>query len=277
VNGKVCLVTGATSGIGEATARGLARLGARVFVHGRDGEKCARVVHAIKAATGNTQVESVLADFASLAAVRTMAEDLRTRLPRLDVLVNNAGTMAPGRRVTAEGLDRTFVVNHLAPFLLTNVLLDRLRASRPARIVNVASMMHGLARVTAADLDPGGPYGWMQGYNRSKLALVLFTRALARRLSGSGVVANAVHPGAVRSREPNNAWARLVARSVLRFMLSAEEGARTSLHLAASPDTAEVSGLYFVKCVPVAPSRYASDDDLAERLWRVSEKLTGLA
>lgn len=272
--GKTCLVTGATSGIGEATARELAGLGAHVLVHGRDREKCERVVQAIRSATRNNSVEPILADFRSLADVRAMAEQVNSTVERLDVLVNNAGTTRPGRRLTSEGLDETFAVNHLAPFLLTNLLLPTIKASRPARIVNVSSMLHRMARLNLSDLPVEGPHDWMRGYNRSKLALVLFTRSLARRLAGSGVVANALHPGAVRSREPGGWSGRVLANTLLRFMLSPDDGARTSLYLATAPEAAEVSGLYFTKCAPVAASRHALADDVAERLWEVSAKLT---
>jgi NAD(P)-dependent dehydrogenase (short-subunit alcohol dehydrogenase family) len=275
MNGKTCLVTGATSGIGEATARGLAGLGAHVLVHGRDGDKCERVVQAIRAATRNNSVEPILADFRSLADVRAMAEHVNSTVERLDVLVNNAGTMTPGRRLTSEGLDETFAVNHLAPFLLTNLLLPKIKASRPARIVNVSSMLHRMARLNLSDLPVEGPHDWMRGYSRSKLALVLFTRSLARRLAGSGVVANSLHPGTILSREPSGWLGRLLVQTLLRFMLSPDEGARTSLYLATSLEAAEVSGVYFTKCAPVAASRNALADDVAERLWQVSAKLTG--
>ncbi len=276
MKGMICLVTGATSGIGEATARGLAQLGAHVLVHGRSREKCARVVREITTGTGNDKVEPVYADFASLAEVRTLAEDVNVRVPRLDVLINNAGGAARERMLTSDGLERTFAVNHLAPFLLTNLLLDKLKASAPARVVNVSSMMHRMAHIDFDDLQAEGRYGWMRIYGRSKLANLLFTRSLAGRLAGTGVVANALHPGGVRTGSQDSAKMGFFMRLMLRFMLSPEEGARTSLYLATSSEVAEVSGLYFVKCKIAKTSRDAQDDAMAERLWQVSAQLTGL-
>ena len=275
MTGRVCLVTGATSGIGEATARGLATLGAQVLVHGRNSEKCARIVREIKTDTGNDKVEPVCADFASLAEVRALAQEVLARESRLDVLVNNAGGTAPKRTLTRDGLEQTFAVNHLAPFLLTRLLLDTLKASAPARIVNVSSTMHRMAKVDFDDLQSERRFGPMRVYGRSKLANILFTRSLASRLAESGVTANALHPGGVRTGL-SGSGPGILSRLMGRFMLSPEEGARTSLYLATAAEVAEVSGLYFVKCQPAKTSRDALDDDAAERLWKISSQLTGL-
>lgn len=272
---KVCLVTGATSGIGEATARALATLGAQVLVHGRSNEKCGRIVHEIKTDTGNNSVEPICADFASLADVRALATKVRTRVSRLDVLVNNAGGTVPKRTLTRDGLEYTFAVNHLAPYLLTRLLLETLTASAPARIVTVSSTMHRMATIDFDDLQSERRFGPMRAYGRSKLANILFTRSLASRLAGSGVTANALHPGGVRTGL-SGSGPGFLSRLMGRFMLSPEQGARTSLYLATAADVAEVSGLYFVRCAPAKTSRDALDDDAAERLWQISAELTGL-
>ena len=272
---KVCLVTGATSGIGEATAAGLATLGAHVLVHGRDNEKCERIVQKIKNDTGNDTVEPVCADFSSLAEVRALAKEVNARVSRLDVLVNNAGGSAPKRSLTHDGLEQTFAVNHLAPFLLTNLLLDQLKDSAPARIVNVSSALHRMAKIDFDDLQSERRFRGMRAYGRSKLANILFTHSLARRLAGSGVTANAVHPGGVRTGLMGSGTG-LLPRLMGRFLLSPEEGARTSLYLSTSAEVADVSGQYFVKCAPAKTSPAAFDDDTADRLWQVSAQLTGL-
>jgi NAD(P)-dependent dehydrogenase (short-subunit alcohol dehydrogenase family) len=272
---SVYLVTGATSGIGEATARGLARLGARVIVHGRNREKCAAAVRAIASDTGNDRIEWVSADFTSLGEVRALANDLNARLPRLDVLVNNAGGSARKRTLTREGFEQNFGVNHLAPFLLTNLLIDKLKASAPSRIVNVSSMMHRMASINFDDLQSERRFGGMRTYGQSKLANILFTRSLARRLAGSRVTANALHPGAVNTALSGTNSGPL-AWVAGYLMLSPEQGARTSLYLSTAPEVADVSGQYFIKCKPAVPSREAQDDRVAERLWQVSAQLTGL-
>jgi retinol dehydrogenase 12 len=183
--------------------------------------------------------------------------------------MGGGGTIAPG------GVDQAFVVNHLAPFLLTHLLLDALKSSAPARIVNVASMMHRFARLEPDDVPVEGPYNALRGYNRSKLALILFTRVLARRLEGTRVVINALHPGAVRPGGQGRGGSALL-QALLWFMLTPEEGARTSLYLAAAPEAAEMSGSYFVKCPPAPVAPRATNDMLAERVWTASARLTGL-
>ncbi len=275
LRGKVCVVTGATSGIGLVTARELARRGARLAVVGRNPAKAAAVVEQIRAATGNREVEAFLADLSLQHQVRNLARQLQERYDRLDVLVNNAGGIWLKRKLTAEGLEMTFAVNHLAYFLLTELLLDRLRTSAPARVVNVASDAHRKATLDFSNLQGEHGYnGWRQ-YCRTKLMNVLFTYELARRLAGTGVTANAVHPGWVATNfGGNNGWRgrlwHLVTRS---FALSPTEGARTVIELAAAPELEGVSGRYFVRQRAVDSSAASHDQAAADRLWQVSHDL----
>jgi NAD(P)-dependent dehydrogenase (short-subunit alcohol dehydrogenase family) len=280
MNGKICLVTGATHGIGLVTARALAAAGATVLVHGRDAERGAAVAADIARASGNSGVRFVRADFLHLDEVRELAAELN-RLPRLDVLVNNAALMdGARRRCTAEGYDATFGVNHLAPFLLTNLLLPKLEQSSPARVVVVASEAHR----RAGWLDFGdlmnSRVGFLRAYDRSKLANLLFMRALARRLKGSAVSVNAAHPGFVRSQLFRDVHGplRLLFATVLRpFMRSPREGARTSMYLATSPEVEGESGGYYRDCRRIQPSAAARCDEAAARLWSESVRLTALA
>ncbi|MGH8305244.1 MAG: SDR family oxidoreductase [Steroidobacteraceae bacterium] len=279
MNGKICLVTGATHGIGLITARALAAAGATVLVHGRDAALAESVAAGIGRESGNRAVRFVQADFARLAEVRRLGAEFAASFPRLDVLINNAGTMGAARTRTADGYDRTFAVNHLAPFLLTNLLLGKLTQSAPARVIVVASEAHRRARFDFGDLM-NARVGFLTAYQRSKLANLLFTRALARRLAGSGVTVNALHPGFVRSHlfHGSPALVRLVLATAARpFMRSAEEGAETSVYLATSPEVEGRSGGYYRGCRPVAPSRAAQCDEDAARLWDESARLTGLA
>jgi NAD(P)-dependent dehydrogenase (short-subunit alcohol dehydrogenase family) len=279
MTGKTVLVTGATNGIGLETAKGLAALGAHVLVHGRSAERGAAALDEIKKAVPAAKVEFVKADLSSLAGVRGLAEEVLRRSPKLDVLVNNAGGIFTTRTITADGIETTLAVNHLAPFYLTNLLLDRIKASAPARIVTVASSAHRGKHIHFDDLNteknfpPGGPYG------QSKLANILFARALAMRLAGTGVTSNSLHPGAVRTGFAKDATGiTKVAMALLRpFFISPEAGARTSIYLASSPEVEGVSGKYFASRQKTAPSQAAQDDVAAEKLWAVSEKLVGLA
>lgn len=277
MNGKTCLVTGATHGIGLVTARALAAAGATVLVHGRDGELGRAVAADIARTSGNPAVRFVRADFMHLDEVRELAEQL-ARLPRLDVLINNAGIIDRARRCTAEGYDATFGVNHLAPFLLTNLLLEKLAGSAPARVVVVASEAHRRARLEFGDLM-NARVGYLRAYARSKLANLLFARALARRLPGSAVTVNALHPGVVATQLfrgfPPLARA-LLATAARPFMRSPARGARTSVYLASSPEVAGQSGGYYRDCRRIEPSAAARCDEAAARLWSESVRLTAL-
>ncbi len=275
---KTALITGATSGIGETTALALARAGARVILHGRNAEKLALTRERIMAETGNSRIETIRADFSALADVRAMADEALARFERLDVLINNAGGTFYKKSLSADEYEKTFAVNHLAPFLLTNLLLERLKASAPARIIVLSSMIHAYAGANMR--RPGGwPYLFFIAYGRSKLANLLFTRELALRLKGSGVTVNAVHPGIVRSKvyhTGNRAFDRII-HGLLGNVLTPEEGARTPYYLAASPDVADITGEYFID-ERIAPSSRASRDmKRAADLWRLSEEMTGLA
>lgn len=276
MDGKVCVVTGATSGIGKAAATALARLGARVVLVGRDRGRAEAAAAQIGPAGTPPTVE--IADLAAMEQVRALAGRLAA-LERVDVLINNAGLVLGERRVPPDGFEHVFAVNHLAPFLLTNLLLPRLAAAAPARVITVTSDAHSAARL---DLDdPNLERGWdsWRSYANSKLANILFTRELARRLDGTGVTANCAHPGVVRTgfgREgsPLLRFGVLLGRP---FFLSPERGADTIVYLASSPGVAGQTGGYYVKRRPREPSAAARDEAAARKLWEISEKLTGLA
>jgi NAD(P)-dependent dehydrogenase (short-subunit alcohol dehydrogenase family) len=274
----VALVTGASAGIGLYTALGLARAGMRVIMTGRDASRIERARRIVAERSGSIEVETELADFASIAQVRALAETVLAKHDRLDVLVNNAGLITPELALSQDGIEMMMAVNHLAPFLLTNLLLDRLKASVPARIVTVASQAHRGAR-----LDPGElvkPRDWtsLSGYDRSKLCNVLFTRALARRLAGTGVTATCLHPGVVATDIGNRAGtlAGLGWRLIKPFLIGPEKGAETSIFLATVANPAPFNGAYVVGRAPVRPDATALDHHLAEQLWTESARLVGL-
>ncbi len=278
MDGKIVMVTGGTSGIGFVTARELAAKGATVVIVGRDDARGARAVAAIRRHTGNDWVSFQRADLSRQAEIRRLARNFVEEHPRLDVLVNNAGAIFTERQLSADGLEMTFALNHLAYFLLTNLLLDRLRAAGAARVVNVASRAHEGASIDFADLQSERSYSGWRAYQRSKLANILFTYELARRLEGTGVTANALHPGFVASNFGMNN--KLLFRLGLRlaFLVSAidvEEGAQTPIHLASAPELEGVSGRYFVRKQPAESSPRSRDPETARRLWEVSEQLTG--
>ena len=276
MSGQTALVTGATGGIGLATAVALAGLGARVGVVGRDEKRTAAAVQAVLAVPGSGGADGFLADFSDPREVRALAAEVLAAYSRLDVLVNNAGGYWSDRHVSADGLEWTFAVNHLAPFLLTSLLEERLRESAPARIVTVASDAHRAGRIEFDDLQAERGYAGMRAYAQSKLANILFTRELARRLSGSGVAAYSVHPGTVRTgfaREDAGRLFSLVLRAGALLMKSPEQGAQTSVYAASSPELVGRTGEYLAKSRVARPSARAQDDVAAARLWSVSEDL----
>ncbi len=280
MRGKVCLITGATSGIGEVTARELAKQGATVVVVGRSRQKAEATVHEIKSHTGNQDVGYLLADLSSQREVRDLAKEFEARHDRLDVLVNNAGAIFSEYGETGDGIERTFAVNHLNYFLLTNLLLDELRSGAPSRVVNVSSGAHQGAELDFDDLGTKQNYGFMKAYGRSKLANILFTYELARRLEESGITANALHPGAVSTNfGSNNAvwYARPVLALFRLFAVSPEKGAETSVYLASSPEVEGVTGKYFANKKPVSSSKASCDEAAAKKLWHLSEEMTGLS
>lgn len=271
--GRTVLVTGGTGGIGKATADGLAVLGARVAITGRDRGRAEAAADEIRTATG-AQVDVFVADLSAQAEVRRMAAEVLAELPRIDVLVNNVGGYWNTRHVTADGLERTFAVNHLAPFLLTRLLLERLGETGAARVVTVSSNAHTAGRIDFEDLQGERSYSGERAYSQSKLANVLFTYELARRLQGTSITANALHPGVVRTsfgaEDPSGVQRVLVP--VLRpFLRSPARGAATSIHLASAPGLARVSGRYFVNGKPKASSARSYDEAAAGRLWEISE------
>jgi NAD(P)-dependent dehydrogenase (short-subunit alcohol dehydrogenase family) len=277
-DGRVVVVTGATAGIGAAAAVELAKRGDRVIPVGRDHERLEKVADRIGEAAGGGRPTPLQADFAKLDDVRRLADDVRDRHERIDVLVNNAGLVMGERRLTEDGYETTFQVNHLAPFLLTNLLLDRLRDSAPARVITTSSDAHRNARIDFDDLHGEREFAGWRAYGQSKLANVLFTRELARRTQDDDITANAVHPGVIRTSLNRNqgglfALGWLVAKP---FFGSPKRGASTIVHLATSDEGGQVSGEYFTKSEKQPLGRRATDDEAARRLWEVSEDLTGL-
>jgi retinol dehydrogenase 14 len=275
---KVCLITGATSGIGKATAMGLASMGASIVMVGRDRGRGEAVMAEIKEKSGNASVDLMLADVSSQEQIRQLADEFKGAYPRLDVLINNAGVFRSKRTTTEDGIETTFAVNHLAYFLLTNLLLDVLEASAPSRIVNVASGDHSNGTIDFDDLQGEKGYKGAKAYSQSKLANVLFTYELARRLEGTGVTANCLHPGVVRTNFGSGVSGvfGFMVRALRPLMISPEKGAETSIYLASSPEVEGLSGRYFVKKDEARSSDVTYDERLARRLWEVSAELTNL-
>jgi len=277
MQGKICLVTGANSGIGKATALGLAQMGATVVMVCRDRTKGEAAQRVVKAKSGNDSVDLLLADLSSQQSIRQLAQDFKQRYTQLHVLINNAGVYNFTRRETVDELEMTFAVNVLAPFLLTNLLLDVIKASAPSRIINVSSDSHEAGYINLDDLQSKKSYRAMRTYGQSKLALILITYELARQLQGTGVTVNCLHPGFVAT---NIAQGNLppIARTLAKFILSffgvsPEEGAKTSIYLASSPDVEGVTGKYFVKSVPKQSTPISYDESLQQRLWDECTKL----
>lgn len=274
IAGATVLITGATSGIGRATAMGLASSGARVAIVGRDKDRAETVAHELIALGGTA--ETFVADLSSLADVRRLADEVLVRLPRLDVLVNNVGGYWKTRHVTVDGIERTLAVNHLASFLLTSLLLARLSANGTGRVVNVASNVQAVGRIHFDDPQGERHYSGGRAYNQSKLANVLFTYELARRTTGTGVTANALHPGVVRTSfgaEDPATFQRFATPLMRPFMKSPQQGAATSIYVASSPDLSGVTGQYFARCTAKRSSKRSHDPVMAQRLWDLSEEL----
>jgi len=279
MQGRICLITGANSGIGKATALGLAKMGATVVLVSRDRARGEQAQSEIKAQSDNPNIDLLLADLSSQQSIRQLADDFKQRYSQLHVLINNAGVFSPRKRLTVDGIDMVFAVNQLAPFLLTNLLLDVLKASAPARIVNVSSDSHEANYLKLDDLQSEKHYRPMRAYGQSKLALVLFTYELARRLEGTGVTANCLHPGFVATNIAQRGLpppVRLLAKPIFLFGISPEQGARTSIYLASSPDVEGVTGKYFVKSVPRQSAPLTHDESLQHKLWQVCAVMTGL-
>lgn len=276
---KICLLTGATSGIGKATAMGLANMGATVVMVSRNTEKGEALKKEIGQQTGNTALDFLQVDLSSQESIRQLVATFKQRYQHLHVLINNAGLFSARRQETVDGIETTLAVNYLAPFLLTNLLLDTLKASAPARIVTVASEAQGMGLLNLDDLQMSKRYRMFGAYAQSKLAEILFTYELARRLEGTGVTANALHPGFVNTnigQDSSNPFMRILTRIIFSRGITPEEGAKTSLYLASSPDIAGVTGKYFAKSIPVRSVPLSYDEETQKRLWNISASLVHL-
>lgn len=278
MQGKTVAITGASSGIGLETARALAAQGARVVMVVRSQERGEAAIATIRTSAPDARLELVLADLYSLAEVRKAAAEIRARCERIDVLINNAGLIHKTRELTVDGFERTFALNHLAAFLLTYELRELLAASAPARVVTVSSTGHKYARFSWEDIATGW-HGEIAAYGTSKLCNIWFARESARRMASARVTSNALHPGPVASNfGASGSWLFKYGTKLARpFLLSSEQGARTSIYLASSPEVAGVTGEYFVKCKVATPSKRARDDDSARKLWSLSEQLCGVS
>jgi NAD(P)-dependent dehydrogenase (short-subunit alcohol dehydrogenase family) len=278
MQGKTVLITGANQGIGKASAVVLGKLGAKLVLVCRSADKGRTAAGDIERA-GAKSVELLVGDMGSQADIRRVAAEVKAKHDRLDVLLNNAGVLVTSRRTTVDGIEETFAVNHLGYFLLTNLLLDLLKAGERSRVVSVSSEAHRRAKMHWEDLQfKTTSYSAFAAYGQSKLANILFTRSLARRLAGTGVTANCLHPGVIASGfgQTYGGVISLLIKVARPFMITTEQGAQTSVFLASSPDVEGVTGKYFDKCKERQPNRQALDDAAPERLWAVSEELTGL-
>ena len=280
MQGKTVVVTGGTSGIGEVAAVRLAAQGARIVLIARDRKRADVTMGMLRQANPGALHDVHIGDLSSIADMKRVAGEVASSESRIDVLINNAGAVFLSRKVSVDGLEMTFATNHVNYFVVTNVLLDRLKATPGARVVCTASDAHKSGKLDFDDLQSEKNYASFRVYGTSKLCNILFTRELARRLEGTGVTANCLHPGFVGTRfgqnNATNLFMKALARVIMTFGLSPEEGAKTIIHLASSPDAATISGEYFYKCKVAEPSLAAQDDDAAKRLWDVSAKITGL-
>jgi NAD(P)-dependent dehydrogenase (short-subunit alcohol dehydrogenase family) len=280
MSGKVIVITGATSGVGLHAAIELAATGARLVLVGRNPERGGAALAAVRRRTPQAEADIRYADLARLDQVRELGAALDAALPRIDVLINNAGAIFQRRQFTAYGLERTFALNHMAYFLLSHLLREKLVASAPARIVNVASEAHRGATLDFGDLQGEKRYSGWRAYQRSKLCNILFTRELSRRLAGTGVTVNCLHPGFVATRfgDDNGGLFRLAVKLAKKVSaIAPERGAETAVYLASSEEVAGQSGGYYDKCRPATPSAAAQDDAAASRLWQESARIAGIA
>jgi NAD(P)-dependent dehydrogenase (short-subunit alcohol dehydrogenase family) len=282
IEGKTCLITGSTSGIGKEIAVGLAKMKANVVLVGRSKAKCQATLEEIwrnaSISTNMNRVSYLLADLSSQASIHQLANEFLERYESLDILINNAGVFLSRRFTTVDSIEYTFAVNHLAPFLLTNLLFERIKASSPSRIITTSSVAHRGAHINFDNLQfERGRYNGVEAYRQSKLANILFTKELARRSRGSGVTSNCFHPGGVRTNLVQSSpwYYRLIWAIINPFLVSPMKGADTAIYLASSSKVAEISGKYFVNRKPVSPWELADDHDSAARLWKISEELTG--
>jgi NAD(P)-dependent dehydrogenase (short-subunit alcohol dehydrogenase family) len=279
MEGKVCVITGATSGLGLEAAERLAKLGARLVLVGRDEARGAAALARLRASVPGVAARILYGDLSRLAEMKRIGGEIAASEPRIDVLINNAGALFASRHVTPDGLELTFALNHMAYFVVTSLLLDNLKASAPSRIVSTASFAHRGQALDFGDLQATKSYGGMRVYGRSKLANILFTRELARRLAGSGVTANCLHPGFVATRfgGGNGILMRTAVRIAMVGAIPVAKGAETIVYLATAPEVASVSGGYFAKSRPARPSAAAQDDVAARRLWDESAAIAGIA
>ncbi len=278
MNEKTVVITGATSGIGEVAADHLAQLGARIVFVARDRERGEAMRKHLRAVAGHTDHVVHYADLTRLSEMKRVAHEIADSEPEIDVLANNAGALFNSRTVTEDGLEKTFALNHMSYFVLTNILLPRLKATPGARIVSTASGAHRGAKLDFDDLQSVKNYSGLSVYGRSKLMNILFTRELARRLAGTGVTANCLHPGFVATRfgDESGGIVSLAARAAKNFALTPEQGAETIIYLASSDDVEGKTGGYYYKCKPDTPTREAQNDDDAKRLWEISVKISGV-
>jgi NAD(P)-dependent dehydrogenase (short-subunit alcohol dehydrogenase family) len=280
MNGKTVVITGGNAGIGKATAIALAKKGTSIVITSRSEEKAKAAVDEIKKSSGNDQIDYVQVDLISQQSVRKAAEEIKAKCPKIDVLINNAGCYLSELVLSPEGYEGQFATNHLGHFLLTNLLIDNLKAADKARIVNLSSIGHKSTRELDLDdinYDKTEYSGW-KSYSRSKFCNILFTKELARVLEGTGITANAVHPGGVRTEiaEKNANWYTKLGWIVMKpFMITVEDGAKTSIHLASSLEVEEETGGYWVKCKKYYSNRPSQDPELAKALWKKSEELVG--
>lgn len=277
MKGKVVVVTGGTSGIGQVAAEKLAAMGARIVLVARDKSRADATLARLRQIGSGVNHTVHFADVSRIGEVRRVGGEIAAAEPRIDVLLNNAGAMFYERQVTVDGLERTFATNHMSYFVLSLALKPQLAAAAPSRVVNTASDAHRRAKLDFDDLQCANNYRAFTAYGRSKLCNILFTRELARQFAGTGITANSLHPGVVNTRFADGGHGALyqVFRVVKKLALTPEKGAKTIIYLASSPDVAGVTGEYFRKCARATPTKEAQDDDAARRLWKESEKIAG--